>query len=94
MQVTQERLDAWLAALDEFEAVLDGKKLVPHWRYRQGIDFGAFFTQPRPFDLVLWMTGHAALPYLKDGPVTSQQTWNQWQRIFSGQFLAYAIWFN
>lgn len=94
MAVTQERLDAWMKALDEFEEVLDGKKLIPHWRYRQGIDFRAFFDQPRPFDLVLWMTGHAALPYLKDGPVTSQESWAQWQRIFGGEFLAYALWFN
>lgn len=94
MAVTQERLDAWLAALDEFDAALDGKKLIPHWRYRQGMDLNAFFTQPRPFDLVLWITGHAALPYLKDGPVIQQTTWAQWQRVFAGQFLTYAIWFN
>ncbi|QCI65484.1 hypothetical protein [Phreatobacter stygius] len=94
LEVTQERLDGWQAALTEFEAVLDGKLLLPHWRYRQGIDFRAFFEQPRPFDLVLWGTGHAALPYLKDGPQITRQSWAQWQRVFSGQFLTYAIWFN
>lgn len=94
LEVTKERLDGWHAALNEFEAVLDGKLLVPHWRYRHGIDLKAFFEQPRPFDLVLWGTGHAALPYLKEGPQISRQSWAQWQRVFSGQFLTYAIWFN
>lgn len=94
LEVTQERLDGWQTALTEFEAVLDGKLLLPHWRYRQGIDFAAFFTEPRPFDLVLWATGHGALPYLKDGPQISQASWDRWQAIFAGQFLTYAIWFN
>jgi hypothetical protein len=94
MSVTQERIDGWLRALDSFEEVLDGKRLVPHWRYKQGVDFSAIFTSPRPFDLVLWITGHAAIPYLKDGPIMSQQDWRQWERIFGGQFLTYAFWFN
>ncbi|MGL4322986.1 MAG: hypothetical protein ACRCTD_03015, partial [Beijerinckiaceae bacterium] len=67
MTVTQERAETWLAALGEFEAILDGKLLMPHWRYEQGFDFSSVFTQPRQFDLVLWMTGHAAIPYLRDG---------------------------
>lgn len=94
LEVTAERLDAWKAALTEFEAALDGMLLVPHWRYRQGIDLKAVFTEPRPFDLVLWGTGQAALPYLRDGPQMSRASWARWQRIFAGQFLTYAIWFN
>ncbi|MCZ0735754.1 hypothetical protein [Phreatobacter sp. AB_2022a] len=94
LEVTADRLDAWKAALAEFEAALDGTLLVPHWRYRQGFDLKAVFTEPRPFDLVMWGTGHAALPYLKDGPQMSRTSWNQWQRIFAGQFLTYALWFN
>ena len=94
LTVTQERVDGWLRALDAFDEVLDGKRLVPHWRYKAGVDFNAIFTSPRPFDLVLWITGHAAIPYLKDGPVMSKADWAQWERIFGGQFLTYALWFN
>ena len=94
MSVTRERVDGWLRTLDVFEEALDGKKLVPHWRYKQGLDLNAVFTSPRHFDLVLWLTGHAALPYLKEGPTLSRQDWGQWERIFGGNFLAYAFWFN
>lgn len=94
MPIDDSMIDGWLGVLDEMEAVLDGKKLIPHWRYNQGIDLAAVFTSPRPFDLVLWVTGHAALPYLKDGPTVSQETWRRWQAMFRGNFLAYAAWIN
>ncbi len=94
LQVTQDRVDAWMKVMDEFESVLDGSKLIAHWRFAQGFDLKAFFEQPRPFDLVLWITGHGALPYLKDGPLVSSETTRQWQLMFGGNFLAYAFWFN
>ncbi|MGL4323212.1 MAG: hypothetical protein ACRCTD_04160, partial [Beijerinckiaceae bacterium] len=70
------------------------KLLMPHWRYEQGFDFSSVFTQPRQFDLVLWMTGHAAIPYLRDGKAISSRTWMEWQRVFGGNFPGYLVWFN
>lgn len=94
MRVTQAQVDGWHKALDAFEDVLEGRLLIPHWRFQQGIDLNAVMTRPLRFDLVLWMTGQAALPYLRDGPVMSRQDWRQWQRIFGGRFLLFAAWFN
>ena len=94
MTITQERVDTWLAALDEFDAVLDGRKLVPHWGLAKGINLRRVFEQPGPFDLVLWATGHAAAPYLEDGPMISSATWELWQRVFQGDFLSYVAYFN
>lgn len=94
MPVNQEQVDAWLKALDEFDAVLDGKTLLPHWRFAQGFNFRKVFFDPRPFDLVLWATGHAAAPYLQAGPVLSGAEWAYWQRVFNGNFPGYAFWFN
>jgi hypothetical protein len=94
MPVTQEQLDAWLNALDEFDAALDGKKLLPHWRFAQGVNLRKVFFEPRPFDLVLWVTGQAAAPYLEGGPILSAAQWANWQRIFNGNFPGYAFWFN
>lgn len=50
--------------------------------------------EPRAFDLVLWVTGHAAMPYLRDGDTLLRQERLASQRIFEGHFLGYAIWFN
>ena len=94
MQVTQERVDAWHAALGEFDAVLDGRLLVPHWRMAKGINIGGFSRSRGPFDLVLWITGHGAVPYLEDGPVMSSQSWRAWQQIFGGNFFMFAVYFN
>lgn len=94
LTVTPERMAAWFQALDAFEAVLEGRKLIPHWRFSQGIDLSRIVTEPRDFDLVLWVTGHAAMSYLRDGDTLSREEWLAWQRIFGGHFLGYAIWFN
>ncbi|MFN4142930.1 hypothetical protein [Aestuariivirga sp.] len=92
--VTEETLDGWMVFLSEFEALLKGEKLVPHWRLAKGINLRRVFLEPRPFDPILWAQGSAALPYLEDGPMTDAQTWNRIMEMFSGNFLNYALWFN
>ena len=80
--------------LGEFDQLLQGKKLIPHWRLDKGIDVRRVFLEPRPFDPILWAQGSAALPYLEDGPMTDGQTWNRLMSMFEGNFLGYAVWFN
>ena len=92
--VTDEIVANWHATLAQFEAALEGKVLVGHWRFSKGIDFKQVFEEPRTFDLVLWITGPAAVPYLKDGETLSRNTFAQWERMFGGNFLGFAIWFN
>jgi hypothetical protein len=92
--VDEKRIKAWRAVLDEADAILDGKKLVPHWRLRQGINVRRIFDEPQPFDLVLWITGPAALPYLEDGPMTTSDEWNRITDSFGGSFGVFAVWFN
>jgi hypothetical protein len=94
MPVTEEMITAWLAMLEELENVLDGRKLAPHPRFTRGINIKKVFTEPEPFDLVLWITGHGVLPFLEDGPVLDARTWAQASQVFRGQFLSYAFWFN
>ena len=60
----------------------------------KGINLRRVFEEPQPFDLVLWITGPAALPYLEDGPMTSTDEWNRITAAFEGSFGSYAIWFN
>ena len=52
------------------------------------------FFEPRDFDLVLWVAGIGAAPYLEDGEVLGGSDWSELNRIFRGNFLGYAFWFN
>jgi hypothetical protein len=92
--IQQQQIDAWLAALDELDAILDGRTLVPHWRLTRGIDLKAFFEEPRTFDLVMLLTGAGAVPYLRAGPITSPEHWHEITQAFEHNFFAYALWFN
>lgn len=96
VRVTQEIVDGWLEFVGEAEALLAGKKLIPFWRAndKRGINLRKVFTEPTAFDLVMWVQGTAALPYLEDGEVTTPDTWNRLQAVFRGQFIGYAAWFN
>ena len=94
MPVTRQEVDAWLSALDDFDAALDGTKLVGHWRYALGFNLKRVFLEPRDFDLVLWVTGLGAAPFLEAGPTLSSADWAKWNQAFRGHFLGYALWFN
>jgi len=93
--VSDEMVAAWLEFLEETEQLLAGKKLLPFWRDPQkGINLRRVFEEPRTFDLVLWVQGTAAAPYLEQGPQTKPETWQEFQQRFQGQFIGFAIWFN
>jgi len=94
--ITQEMVQGWHAVLDEAEAILNGEKLIPFWRADdgRGVNLKRFFTEPRTFDLVLWVQGSAAAPYLEEGETTDVDFWRRIQRGFRGQFFWFAIWVN
>jgi hypothetical protein len=96
VRVTQEMIDGWHEFLDEFAAILNGEKLLPHWRVMdgRGINLKRVFAEPRTFDLVLWAQGSAATPYLEKGELTQPETWMRLNRVFRGEFIGFAIWFN
>lgn len=96
-KVTASMLKQWSKFLDESEDILEGRKLVPFWRRLpegQGLNLNKVFTQPRPFDAILWLQGPGAAPYLESGTLTSPEFWRQLQRTFGGQFWGFAAWFN
>jgi hypothetical protein len=95
-EITPEMITAWRAVLDEFGAVLEGEKLIPFWRGEKplGLNLKRVFYEPTEFDLVLWVQGGAAVPYLEEGPLTEPEFWTRLNREFRGQFLGFAIWVN
>ena len=94
MEVSEEQIEGWMLFLDEFEALLAGEKLLPHWRFDQGINVRRMFLEPQTFDLVLLIQGSAALPYLEDGELTDAETWMLMTQLLGGDFFRYAVWFN
>ncbi|MCB9854035.1 MAG: hypothetical protein H6819_13115 [Phycisphaerales bacterium] len=86
----------WLRLLDEVDAILDGRKLIPFWREGEtrGVNLKRVFMEPRQFDVVLWLQGTAAAAYLEKGEITSADFWNSIQRGFGGQLTWYALWMN
>ncbi|MBI5865156.1 MAG: hypothetical protein HZB38_11735 [Planctomycetes bacterium] len=94
-RIDQETVDGWHFALGEFEALLNGRKLVPFWRDDpRGVNLRAFFEQPADFDLVLWVQGTAAAPYLESGVKIDRQSWRRIESLFGGRFLTFAVWVN
>jgi hypothetical protein len=94
MQVSAERIAGWQQFLGEFEALLQGRKLLPHYRFERGMNLRRMFTEPRTFDIVLLIQGSAALPYLEDGELTGAQTWVGIMQLMGGDFFRYFLWFN
>ena len=94
MVVTDQTVAAWRATLDTVDQVLAGELLVPHWRFRQGFDLAAYFTTAKATDLVLLISGSAALPYLKDGPIADARAFAAANEAFGADWLNYAFWFN
>ncbi|MER8384308.1 hypothetical protein NKH81_19345 [Mesorhizobium sp. M0959] len=96
LEVGEQQVQAWLAALAMAEDLLEGRSLLPHFRIAdKGINMKRFFDEPKPFDLVLSITGPAIAPYLERGKVLTSEEFNQIQRQFGGAgFLTFAVWFN
>jgi len=96
VQVTRPIIAGWQQFLDEADELLAGKKLVPHWRGADGvgINLHKVFHEPRPFDLVMWVHGAAAVPYTEQGDTTNRETWQRLEQLFGGNFIGFAIWFN
>ncbi len=87
-------INAWLVVMAELKDILDGKKLMPHWRFDKGLNVKRFFTESKNFDLVLMVTGTDAVQYAEDGPVSTSARWNELMSAFRGNFLGYAVWYN
>jgi len=96
VRVTQTIIDGWKEFLDEADAILKGDKLIPHWRVidGRGINLRKVFTQPKRFDLILWIQGSAAEPFLEHGTLTEKKFWQRFRRNLGGNVFGFAVWFN
>lgn len=96
MEVGEEQVEAWHEVLAVTEDLLEGRRLMPHFRITgKGMNLKRFFDEPEAFDLVLTITGPGAVPYLEEGDILTSQEWADLRRRFGREgFLPFAIWFN
>jgi len=94
--VTEEMIQTWTGAMQEFNLVLKGERLIPFWRNVDGMGINAkrVFTEPQAFDLFYWLQGTAATPYLEKGTFTTPNVWGDLFGAFGSDLLAFGIWFN
>jgi hypothetical protein len=92
--VDEAKVAAWMVTLDKARDVLDGRLLMPHWRFRQGFDLRVYFETAKETDLVMILTGMGAVPFLREGPIASGEDFRAIQEAFGSDWLGYAFWFN
>ena len=51
-------------------------------------------TEPRDFNLLYWIQGSAATPYLREGEFTAPNTWAQIRRLTERRYFRFSFWFN
>lgn len=96
-RVDQIQIATWFSVLDEWQAILEGKKLIKFWRGNnasRGINLDKVLRQIDSIDPILWVHGSAVVPYLETGEVSKPETWARFQRVFQGDFVGFAVWFN
>ncbi len=86
----------WLNVLADGEALLKGERLVPYWRVSgsAGVNIGRMFTEPRPINLIAWIQGAGALPYLERGTVVSSTNWRMFEALVAGDAGLMAVFLN
>jgi CRISPR/Cas system-associated exonuclease Cas4 (RecB family) len=95
VKITDEMVKDWHQFLTEYAAILNGEKLVPHWRFKnKGINFKRVLEESTETDVILWVTGHAAVPFLEDGQLTDEGLWRQLNRTFNGNFIGMSFFIN
>lgn len=102
IRITREMIDTWLETLTETEQVLKGKMLIPFWRGKpgeKGVNLRRVFTEPQTFDLIEWVQGTGATPYLEKGTITMFADPRLARKLDSafggvGGIIGFGFWFN
>ncbi|EEW24484.1 hypothetical protein [Rhodobacter ferrooxidans] len=86
----------WQGVLADAEGLLTGKVLAPYWRLDDsaGVNVGAMFTKPAAIDLIGWIQGADALPYLEKGKLVSGANWNAFAQLVSGEAMLFTLYLN
>jgi len=95
--VRREMINAWLTMVGDLEGVLEGRLLLPNWGEDRtlGFDLKAFLEHPpASISLERALKQGPEVRFLRKGKQVDTQKLNQAQRVFGGEFMGMAIWFN
>lgn len=86
----------WQAVLADAEAALKGELLVPYWRIgpEAGLNLNRLFSEPPAFNLIGWIHGYDAVPYMEKGPVMNSASWRAFEQMVSGDGVFFALILN
>ncbi len=96
LEIDPRAAQTWMQLLGDAESVLQGNLLVPHplMPVGTGIDLAAYIENPTDLDLVGWIQGTAAMPYMAQGPRITAQYWHAFTRVSGGRAGLFAFYFN
>lgn len=97
MRVTEEMVTVWGEMMQQSGKVLRGELLIPFWRGEPGeygVNLRKVFLEPRTFDLVTWVQGTSAQPYLEKGQLAKGDAWKNVRDVFGNRYVGFAAWFN
>ena len=100
LTVTAEQIVGFRAFLDQAEMLLNGKALAPFWRDfpvgepTRGVNLKRVFEEPARFDLVEWIQGPGAEPFLEEGPISPTARWRDVRRRLGRNWLLFGVWVN
>jgi hypothetical protein len=94
--VDEDMRGVWKRFLDDAESLLEGRVLLPFWRGdgERGVNVRRVFAEPREFDLILWLQGSAAAPYLEEGEQLDLSVWEDLERVFDQRTFRHMFWLN
>lgn len=102
VEVDEEMAASWQSVLVEIEEILEGDALVPYWRFENGynaetgtgVNIAKFLQTPGDMDVILWIHGAGAAPYIETGKLAQLDAWDRFTRMTGGDGLMFAAWFN
>jgi hypothetical protein len=100
--VSAEMAQSWQDVLVEMKGLIEGETLIPYWRYGNawdaetgvGVNLAKFLQDPGDMDVILWIHGAGAAPYLESGPLARMRAWDRFAQMTRGDGLMFAAWFN
>ena len=87
---------AWQEVLDDFEGLLTGRLLIPHWRMGDGagINLRRLLEDPGPVDPVAWVHGVGLLPWVETGELATPEALWRFDTVTQGNGILFALLFN